>query len=296
MDVLKLVGSYRKWSSALLVSLSVTGCYTLDPSPLPSLRLVAAHRGYHEYAAGNTIEALVQGAKRGVPILEFDVRLSMDGEPFLFHDRRISGATLASGEELDGREFSSLTAKEISTLRFNDQYRSKVPTLSEALEAVRPYGSVLLPDPKEGSIRKLLEVVEQHRLSSRVVVQCSSPDELWYANANSPQIGILARITRSHHLPLVLWFRPLIVQPDEEMLTPALVAEIKTAGAVVLIKTLEPGTDTPEHHDALFQQGVDIVLSDNLDGRTRGDGFKQLKSRLVAPREFAASLPRTEKP
>jgi glycerophosphoryl diester phosphodiesterase len=260
----------------LLVSLSVTGCYTPNPIPLPSLRLVAAHGGYHEYAAGNSIEALVQGAKRGVPILEFDVRLSADGEPFLFHDRRISGANLISGGEFDGREFSSLTATEIYTLRLNDQYRSKVPALSEALEALAPYDSVLLPDPKEKSIKKLIETIKRLGLEHRVIVQCSSPEELWYASANSSRVKILARITHPYHLPLVLWFNPLVVQPDEGMLTPSLISRVNGAGALVLIKTLDPETDTPEHHAALFKSGVDIVLTDQIAQTDKSKGIEKL--------------------
>jgi len=283
MLVVKLPRFWSRYTCVLFIGLSASGCCIQPPEEQTSTRLVAAHRGYHVHAAGNTIEALVQGARRGVPILEFDVRLSADGEPFLFHDRRLSAANLISGKELDGREFSSLSSAEIVKLRLNDRYLSTVPSLPEALKVLTPFESVLLPDPKAGSIGRVIEVVTQHGLADRVIVQCSSAESFEYIRRHSPKVKILARIKTPEHLHLAMQLRPLIVQIDEGLLTGDTLATIRGGWALVLVKTLDHESDKPEHHNALFQQGVDIILSDNVDGQTRGAGFERLKSLLVTP-------------
>lgn len=82
--------------------------------------LVLAHRGYHQQAPENTLEAFAAAEALGVDGIETDLRLSADGEVILFHDR------LAP----DGREVAELTRDELSRLA-----GYPVPTAGQALNA-----------------------------------------------------------------------------------------------------------------------------------------------------------------
>ena len=47
---------------------------------------IIAHRGASAYAPENTFAAFNKAVEMGVSLIEFDVMLSADGCPFIFHD------------------------------------------------------------------------------------------------------------------------------------------------------------------------------------------------------------------
>lgn len=77
----------------------------------PDARPVVAHRGNSAHAPENTLESLRQGAELGADAIEFDVRLSRDGQAIVIHDQtlerttsgrgNVAGATLAELRTLD---------------------------------------------------------------------------------------------------------------------------------------------------------------------------------------------------
>jgi glycerophosphoryl diester phosphodiesterase/predicted MFS family arabinose efflux permease len=79
------------------------------------------HRGFHETAQENTLEAFRAAAIAGAPMIELDVRLSRDEQVVVIHDpdiQRISGKP---------GEVRRLTASELQT-------QAKVPTLRDVLQ------------------------------------------------------------------------------------------------------------------------------------------------------------------
>ncbi len=96
---------------------------------MPPLRI--AHRGWHDGHPENTLEALLEAYSHGCDMVEFDVQLSRDGEPVIFHDddcKRMCG--------LD-KPLHSLTFDEIrhTPIRRGDREWS-IPHLRRFLEAV----------------------------------------------------------------------------------------------------------------------------------------------------------------
>ena len=55
------------------------------------------HRGASAYAPENTIAAFDKALSMGCRYLEFDVMLSADGEPFVFHDETLKRTTDGEG-------------------------------------------------------------------------------------------------------------------------------------------------------------------------------------------------------
>ena len=58
--------------------------------------MVAAHRGVATGAAENTIEAFTNAIAVGADMIEFDVRMTRDGELIAFHDARVNGMPVRS--------------------------------------------------------------------------------------------------------------------------------------------------------------------------------------------------------
>ena len=62
--------------------------------PLPK---VAGHRGAAAYAPENTLEGFREAARRGIGWVEFDVKLTADGVPIIFHDDKLDRTTNGQG-------------------------------------------------------------------------------------------------------------------------------------------------------------------------------------------------------
>jgi glycerophosphoryl diester phosphodiesterase len=71
---------------------------------------IIAHRGASAYAPENTIAAFNMAAKLGCQFIEFDVMLSHDNVPFVFHDDAVRRTTNGRGD------FAQKSAAEIQTL------------------------------------------------------------------------------------------------------------------------------------------------------------------------------------
>lgn len=80
--------------------------------------LVLSHRGYHETAPENTVEAFALAEQMGVDGIETDLRVTSDGALVLFHDRVVA----------DGREIADLTHQQLI-----DAVRYPVPTAEQAI-------------------------------------------------------------------------------------------------------------------------------------------------------------------
>lgn len=113
---------------------------------------IIAHRGASGYAPENTLESFVTAADMGIDWIEFDVRLSKDGIPMVFHDADLDRTTNASGP------FVSLTKNELQDLDAGHWYGESftgltIPTLEDVLEicATRDLGFniELKPNPNE---------------------------------------------------------------------------------------------------------------------------------------------------
>ncbi|QYK01905.1 glycerophosphodiester phosphodiesterase [Shewanella psychrotolerans] len=72
--------------------------------------LVFAHRGASGYAPENTLAAIKKAVELGVTAIEIDVH-NVEGELFVFHDRRLDGKSSGTGliEEVSQTYLASLT-------------------------------------------------------------------------------------------------------------------------------------------------------------------------------------------
>lgn len=93
---------------------------------------VIGHRGAAGTAPENTLAGIRDAAKQGAKWVEFDVKLTRDGVPVLFHDE-----TLRRTLEADGRVAETLLA-DLQAL--DAGVGERVPTLAEALALLAELG------------------------------------------------------------------------------------------------------------------------------------------------------------
>ncbi|MEB3221319.1 MAG: glycerophosphodiester phosphodiesterase family protein [Candidatus Sericytochromatia bacterium] len=133
--------------------------------PLPALPRpwIVAHRGYSALAPENTLASLRAAVEAGADAVEFDVRLTRDGEAVLMHDPTVDRTTSGRGE------VASLTLAELRRLDAggwkHPRWRGEpVPTVAEALAVLagRAVAVVELKEAHPGLVRRVAEALGSH--------------------------------------------------------------------------------------------------------------------------------------
>lgn len=115
---------------------------------------VIGHRGAARHAPENTLAGLRAAASLGVTCVEFDVRLTRDGVPVLFHDETVERTTNGRGR------LGALTPAQIRRLDagawFGPRFTGEpVPTLAQAIAVLAESGLAanieLKPDEAQGA-------------------------------------------------------------------------------------------------------------------------------------------------
>jgi glycerophosphoryl diester phosphodiesterase len=141
-------------------------------SQLPS-PVVIAHRGDKVHAPENTLSAFRLAAEKGADAVEFDVKLTADGQVIILHDPTVDRTTNGSGR------VATLPLVALRDLDagawFSEQYRGeRLPTLEEVFETVgrRIYMNVELTNystPSDALVPKVVELVKKHGMEDRVL-------------------------------------------------------------------------------------------------------------------------------
>jgi len=228
---------------------------------------VIGHRGAASCAPENTLAGLRQAGALGCRWVEFDVRLTADGELILLHDDRLDRTT-------DGR--GKARALTLSAIRHRDAGSwfdwsfagERVPTLAEAIAVLAELG-----------LGANIELKAERRCAAETGAAAAELlTRLWPSHLPAPLIssfvaeavaaardctpaiarGLLVRaVTRN-------WRRHAdslgctIINADHRLLRPAVVAEIRKAGYPVLAYTVNDAARARE----LFDWGVSAVFSD----------------------------------
>ncbi|MFI3263110.1 MAG: glycerophosphodiester phosphodiesterase family protein [Rikenellaceae bacterium] len=104
-------------------------------NPSDSVVLVIAHRGEWRYAPENSVAAIERSIELGADIIEIDVQKTSDGVLVLMHDNTINRTTTGKGA------ISDYTYADLQALSLRNGCgavtRNKIPTLIEALDAVK---------------------------------------------------------------------------------------------------------------------------------------------------------------
>ena len=125
----------------------------MPSSPFPA---IVAHRGYASNYPENTLTALEAALNAGVQHLEFDVQLSADEMPVLFHDARLERTTSGQGliYEHDWQQLQKLSAGEPK--RFGSDFENvTIPSLQQCVKFLESWPQVtVFLELKEESLKQ----------------------------------------------------------------------------------------------------------------------------------------------
>jgi len=232
------------------------------------MKRVIGHRGASAHAPENTIASFEEAKKRGCVTIEFDVMLSADGDPFVFHDETLKRTTNGRGKfgEVKTTYIQSLDAGHWFSKRFRGEV---IPSLADALDwfnhsgmhpniEIKPY-----PGTTEQTAAATLMCINQHWPTAKVLPLVSSFDikALTFCRNLSPELPLgllLDKWVKEWHT-VAHDLQCYSVHISKNIATEKRIKEIKSHGYQVYVYTVNRKWRARK----LLKWGVDALFSDH---------------------------------
>jgi glycerophosphoryl diester phosphodiesterase len=240
---------------------------TVIPRVELHLPQVIGHRGAGGCAPENTLAGFRRARALGCRWVEFDVRLTADGELVLLHDDRLGRTTDGDGK---------VRALPLSAIRLHDAGSwfdpcfagERVPTLAEAIAVLAELGLGANVELKAGRRCAVETGIAAADLLTRLwppqlpapLISSFVTKAVAAARRHAPAIarGLLVRAVTRNWRRRAEFLGCATVNADQRLLRPRIVAEIRRAGYSVLAYTVNDAARARE----LFDWGVTSVFSD----------------------------------
>ncbi|OHC73569.1 MAG: hypothetical protein A3G18_07935 [Rhodospirillales bacterium RIFCSPLOWO2_12_FULL_58_28] len=231
---------------------------------------VIGHRGASGHAPENTTASMVKAAKLGVTWVEFDARLSRDGQVVIFHDDSLERTSDGSGPVANA-DLAQLQLLDAGSWYAKEFAGEPIPTLSRMLKELAALGLCANVEIKSDKGRE----DETGRAVAALL------DREWPSALPTPLISsfnpqaLAAAAATASHIPRALcidnipkdWRRRLeaygadAVHCRHDKLRPDRARAVIDAGFAVRCYTVNQA----EQAEALFRHGVQSVFSDYPD-------------------------------
>ncbi|MBA2711245.1 MAG: glycerophosphodiester phosphodiesterase [Tatlockia sp.] len=231
---------------------------------------IIGHRGAAAYAPENTLASFNKALTMGCKFMEFDVMLSADGEPFVFHDDKLKRTTNGKGE------FGFASAEYLQTLDAGKWFSrhfcgEKIPHFKEVLQwltfsnvqaniEIKPY-----PGKAEETATAVLSYINSYWPQTKELPLVSSFDlsalQLCRSLAPEMPLGLLVHEWDEGYLSKAKELQCFSIHLNKRAVTAERVKKVKEQGYAVLVYTVNRKRQAKK----LFEWGVDAVFSDYPD-------------------------------
>jgi glycerophosphoryl diester phosphodiesterase len=198
--------------------------------------------------------------------VETDVRLTRDGVPVLFHDTDLERVAAREGR-VEDHDLADLERMDVGAWYGDDFAGERIPTLDAFLEALAEREDAralveLKADWSPDEVRRVVDLVERHRLRGRVVLQSFSIETLQSVQRVSPTTPriMLIRELPADPVPLAEELGVIGFGTTAASVTasPGAVDAAHEAGIAVLCYTL----NTQDTWAQVSELGVDGIITD----------------------------------
>ncbi|WP_407345475.1 glycerophosphodiester phosphodiesterase [Pengzhenrongella phosphoraccumulans] len=242
--------------------------------------LAVAHRGASADAPENTLAAVRRAITLGASLIELDVQRTRDGKLVVFHDATLTRTTDAARVFPDRAPWhlADFTLAEVLTLDAGSwngaQFAGeRVPTLADAIRALRTSGSGLLLELKSpgrypGIEDEVADLMREFRgyvrsavATGRLAVQSLDVDSLrrYHRAESRVPVALLGRPAPSDLPALATWVDG--INPFHLAVDAAYVAEVHRLGLDCRVWTVDTVADLTRALDL----GVDGVITNRPD-------------------------------
>jgi glycerophosphoryl diester phosphodiesterase len=230
--------------------------------------VVFGHRGASAYAPENTMASFLLAKEHGADAIEFDVKLSADGEIVVMHDQTLNRTTNGKGKVRDF-PLAALNKLDAGSSFSADFAGEPIPTLRVVLETLGDQIYYNIELTNYGSIfddlaKKAASLVMNFGLEDNVLFSSFSPLALFQAKRTAPNvpvalIGLRGLEGKLAHSFIFRGVSPEIVNPFISNVTKEFVDRQHSIG-----RRVNPWTvNTPDDFHRLCQLGVDGMITDD---------------------------------
>jgi glycerophosphoryl diester phosphodiesterase len=232
---------------------------------------IVAHRGYSAIAPENTRPAFLAALEHHAHSVEFDVQLSADRIPVIFHDVTLDRTAGISGN-LGDYTLVQLQQLEIGAW-FHPQFAGAgILTLAETLEILEPIEHFIYLDVKphchwqQEDIEALIELLQTRGWQQRSILcsfsdcflqqirDCTTEFTIGYSIATAEQyLPKLEQAAADGNAVTICEYNILLDRPDW-------VQKSRNLGVDAIAWTV----DVPEDRDRLIALGVDRIITNSL--------------------------------
>jgi glycerophosphoryl diester phosphodiesterase len=193
----------------------------------------AAHRGASDRALENSPSAFAQAAADGADMVEFDVRLSADGVPVVFHDAR-TGRTAMENLPVARTAYARLR-------RVRLKNGEALPSLAEVLSIVRGAVPVNIESKVPGGIAASARHLGESGYPGEVMVSSGLRDECLAARSLLPSVpcGLVTRRPSASDLAFCLHHGLSSIHPDHRFLTVLRLRKVLASGIPMVPYTVD---------------------------------------------------------
>jgi glycerophosphoryl diester phosphodiesterase len=214
-----------------------------------------AHRGTPDRALENSLAGIALAAADEADMIEFDVRLTADGDPVVLHDAR-TGRTAKKNLPVA----STPAARLRKVLLKNGE---PVPFLADVLELVRGRIPVNIHIKTAGGTAAVCRVLSGAGYEGKVVLSSGLREECLEARALRPDLpcGLVTGRPSASDIAFCLRHSLPSIHPDHRRLTLLRVRKVKSAGLLLIPYTV----DDPKTFFRLVDGGADGVFSNRAE-------------------------------
>ena len=230
---------------------------------------IFAHRGFSSQYPENTMTAFRKALEAGADGIEFDARLTVDGQIVVMHDAAVDRTTDGKGKvrELSYAEIRALDAGIKKGMVFENE---RVPFLEEVLAELggRLILNIELCNYDEGDERTLanqtVELIEKYNLVDSVIISSFRFNNLVYVKDKNPGIscgllalngikGVLARNLLNHSVSVDA------LHPDYRSVSEKMIHREQQCGRKVRAYTVNDLMEVRR----LYEMGIDAIFTDD---------------------------------
>lgn len=231
---------------------------------------VIGHRGASAYAPENTLAAFDKALALGCSFVEFDVMLSADGEPFVFHDDSLKRTTNGKGDIglVDAAYLESLDAGKWFSRHFSGE---KIPHFRDLLNwlTFADINANIEIKPYKGAAKQTTIAVMTHlnrywpQTKPLPLISSFDHEALNLCRELAPEmpIGMLFDVWDDQWLAKAQDLHCYSVHLNRRALNAARVKEIKEREYKLFVYTV----NSKRQAKKLLEWGVDAVFSDYPD-------------------------------
>lgn len=230
---------------------------------------VAAHRGGGKLAPENTLAAIDVGARYGHTMIEFDAKLSKDGQIFLLHDDTLERTSNGWGiaGDLPWDKLLNVDAGSWFSTEFKGE---PLPLLSQVAARCKQHGMMVNIEikPTTGTDSETGKVIalaarELWQGQTAPLLSSFSIEALEAAQHVVPELprGLLLDEWRDDWRELTTRLGCVSIHLNHKLLDEARVRELKAAGLHILVYTV----NNPQRAGTLLRWGVDTICTDRID-------------------------------